>query len=56
MKQLNENEPDNSCKSESGQQFDEIYKKHHDPEERKKRKIIENRKKRFETNKEDLGM
>ena len=41
---------------ESAIQFEDIYEKHHDPEERAKRKILENRKKREEDSKNDSGL
>ena len=42
--------------SESGRQFQEIYKAHHDPEERAKKRIKLNREKRAEYIKRDLGI
>jgi len=41
---------------ESSIQFDAIYKEHHDPRTREQKKIIENRKKRVENNKQDNGL
>ncbi len=43
-------------RSESAQQFDEIWQEHNDPVKREEKKIKENRKKRAENIKEDLGM
>ena len=48
MKQEKQNEP--------GRQFDEIMAEYNDPTEREKKKILNNRKKRAEDNKNDLGM
>ena len=42
--------------SESGRQFQEIYKAHHDPEERAKKRILRNRIKRANDIKRDLGI
>jgi len=42
--------------SESGKQFEKIYKLHHDPEERIKKRILNNRKKRAEYIERDLGI
>ena len=42
--------------SESGRQFQEIYKAHHDPEERAKKRIKLNREKRAEYIRKDLGI
>ena len=42
--------------SESGRQFEEIYRLHSDPEERAKKRILNNRKKRAEYIKRDLGI
>ena len=42
--------------SEPARQFAQIYKDHHDPEMREKRKIINNRVKRQEDKKKDLGL
>jgi vacuolar-type H+-ATPase subunit H len=43
-------------KSEASIQFDKIFEEHHDPIEKERRKIIENRKKREENIKKDLAM
>lgn len=45
-----------SKRPESAIQFDAIWKEYNDPEERAKRKLLENRKKRAETNKSDKGL
>ena len=42
--------------SESGTQFAEIYKLHHDPEERIKKRILRNREKRALEIRKDLGI
>ena len=42
--------------SESGRQFEEIYKLHHDPEERIKKRILRNREKRALEIRKDLGI
>ena len=42
--------------SESGRQFQEIYKAHHDPEERAKKRILRNREKRALEIRKDLGI
>jgi hypothetical protein len=47
---------DKPQRAESAIQFDSIYREHHDPQTKEKRKIIENRKKRVENSKEDLGI
>ena len=41
--------------TEVAKQFEEIYEKHHDPEEREKRKIIKKRQLRGELKKKDYG-
>jgi hypothetical protein len=41
---------------ESATQFDEIWKEHNDPATREKKKILNNRKKREEDIKNDLGI
>lgn len=41
---------------ESATQFQEIYEEHHNPQTREKKKILDNRKKRRENIKNDLGM
>lgn len=41
---------------ESATQFDSIYREHHDPQSREKRKIMENRDKRAELIKQDSGL
>lgn len=43
-------------RSESAIQFDEIYAEYNDPVKREEKKIKENRKKREENIKEDLGV
>ncbi len=43
-------------RSETAVQFDEIYREHHDPQTAHKRKILNNRKIREQSNKEDLGI
>jgi len=43
-------------RSESARQFDEIYAEYNDPSKREEKKIKENRKKRSENIKEDLGV
>jgi len=43
-------------KSESGRKFDEIWEEVNDPEKRKKKEILERRKKRIENNKIDLAI
>ena len=40
---------------ESAVQFEEIYEKHNNPEEREKRKILKNRQQKQENKKKDLG-
>ena len=52
MSYNNEKKP----RSEVSIQFEEIYKAHHDPEERAKKRILNNRKKRAEYIKRDLGI
>ena len=42
--------------SESGRQFEAIYKAHHDPEERIKKRILRNREKRALEIRKDLGI
>lgn len=42
--------------NEAGRQFDEIYAEHNDPTKREEKKILENRKKREQNNKEDVGI
>ena len=42
--------------SEVGRQFEEIYKAHHDPEERAKKRIKQNREKRALEIRKDLGI
>jgi hypothetical protein len=46
----------NNKMSEAGEQFQSIYKEHHDPVSREKKKILENRRKRAEIIKEDNGL
>ena len=43
-------------RSESAQQFDEIWQEHHDPIKQEEKKIKERREKRAEEIKSDLGM
>ena len=43
-------------KSESGIQFDEIYEEYHHPDTIEKKKIYENRKRKVEEIKKDLGL
>ena len=43
-------------RAESAVQFDEIYKEHHDPTTREKKRILDNRKSREELIKEDNGL
>lgn len=43
-------------RSESAIQFDNIYREHHDPQTREKKKILSNRKLRAEGIKNDLGL
>ena len=43
-------------RAESATQFEEIYKEHHDPQTREKKKILDNRRKREELIKEDNGL
>ena len=42
--------------SESGRQFEEIYRLHSDPEERAKKRILRNREKRALEIRKDLGI
>ena len=42
--------------SEPARQFEQIFKEHHDPEMREKRKILNNRKKNIEEKEKDLGL
>ena len=42
--------------NEPGRQFDEIMAEYNDPVEREKKKILNNRKKRAESIKNDLGV
>lgn len=42
--------------NEVGRQFDEIMAEYNDPATREKKKILNNRKKRAEENKKDLGL
>ena len=42
-------------RDESAIQFDELWDKHNDPEEREKRRILDIRKKRAENKKRELG-
>lgn len=42
--------------SEVSRQFDEIYAEHNDPQKREEKKIKENREKRAENIKSDLGI
>ncbi len=46
----------NLQRPESAIQFDNIYREHHDPDSREKRKIMENRNKRAELIKQDNGL
>ena len=48
MKKKEQNEP--------GRQFDEIMAEYNDPQERERKKILNNRKKRAESNKQDKGL
>ncbi len=41
---------------ESAVQFDSIWKEHNDPQTREKKKILNNRKQREQSNKDDLGI
>jgi hypothetical protein len=42
--------------NEIGRQFDEIIAEYNDPQKREEKKILNNRKKRAENIKKDLGM
>jgi hypothetical protein len=43
-------------RAESAIQFDSIYREHHNPQTKEIKKIMENRNKREQNNKEDLGI
>lgn len=46
----------NSKRPESAIQFEEIYEKWNDPDEKIKRRILKNREQRIENKKRDLGL
>jgi hypothetical protein len=43
-------------RNEPARQFEEIFREHHDPEMKYKKKILDNREKRKEDIREDLGI
>jgi len=43
-------------RNEAGKQFNEIFREHHDPENKYKKKLLENREKRKKNIKEDNGL
>ena len=45
-----------NTRSESAIQFDEIYREHNDPQTKEMKKILNNRNKRAEDIKKDLGL